>query len=62
MPGHLPDSFDYLDAAHEMAHTGHPVLARLLAEEAATLTTDPDEAARILRRFPAPASLRLKDC
>ncbi|WP_112494255.1 hypothetical protein [Streptomyces qinglanensis] len=62
MPGHLPDSFDYLDAAHEMAHTGRPTLARLLAEEAATRTDDPDEAARILRHFPAPASLRLKDC
>ncbi|MGI5352951.1 hypothetical protein ACQEU8_32940 [Streptomyces sp. CA-250714] len=62
MPGHMPDSFDYLDAAHEMANTGRPTLARLLAEEAATLTDDPEEAARILRRFPAPASLRLKDC
>ncbi|MFE9338612.1 hypothetical protein [Streptomyces sp. NPDC007063] len=62
MPGYLPESFDYLDAAHEMAHTGRPALARLLAEEAATRTEDPDEAARILRRFPSPASLRLKDC
>ncbi|GGV73509.1 hypothetical protein GCM10010277_87270 [Streptomyces longisporoflavus] len=42
---------DYLDAAHEMADTGRPTLARLLAEEAADRTADPDQAARILRAF-----------
>ncbi|WP_326689760.1 hypothetical protein OIE63_23130 [Streptomyces sp. NBC_01795] len=61
MTGRMPDGFDYLDAAYEMAATGRPTLARLLAEEAAALTTDPDEAAHILRDFPD-NSLRLKDC
>ncbi|MEV0657756.1 hypothetical protein AB0I62_32940, partial [Streptomyces sp. NPDC050395] len=31
---------DYLDAAREMADTGRPTLARLLAEEAAERTAD----------------------
>ncbi|MDJ1131517.1 hypothetical protein [Streptomyces iconiensis] len=61
MPGRTPDSFDFLDAAHEMADAGRPTLARLLAEEAAELTADPAEAARILGEFPG-GSLRLKDC
>lgn len=61
MPTHVPDDFNYLDAAREMAATGRPTLARLLAEEAAALTADPDEATRILRDFPN-RSLRLKDC
>ncbi|MGW7514832.1 hypothetical protein ACWGJ2_04500 [Streptomyces sp. NPDC054796] len=61
MPGPTPDGFDYLDAAHEMAAQGRPTLARLLAEAAADQTTDPDEAARILRDFPG-RSLRLEDC
>ncbi|MDT0436913.1 MULTISPECIES: hypothetical protein [Streptomyces] len=42
---------DYLDAAREMADTGRPALARLLAEEAADRTPDPKEAARILAGF-----------
>ncbi|MHA5052245.1 hypothetical protein [Streptomyces sp. SD15] len=48
---------DYLDAAREMADAGRSTLARLLAEEAADRTVDPDEAARILREFSG-ASLR----
>ncbi|MGS2587909.1 hypothetical protein [Streptomyces hebeiensis] len=48
---------DYLDAAREMAETGRPTLARLLAEEAADRTTDPTEAARIRDEFTG-ASLR----
>ncbi len=43
---------DYVDAAREMADTGRPTLARLLAEEAADLTSDPDGKARILAEFP----------
>ncbi|WP_046506423.1 hypothetical protein [Streptomyces odonnellii] len=43
---------DYLDAAREMADSGRPTLARLLAEEAADRTGDPGEAARILDSFP----------
>ncbi|MER5549464.1 hypothetical protein ABT072_45470 [Streptomyces sp. NPDC002589] len=44
---------DYVDAAREMADSGRPTLARLLAEEAADRTQDPHEAARILAEFPA---------
>ncbi|WFB07789.1 hypothetical protein LRS74_12590 [Streptomyces sp. LX-29] len=51
MAGRLPTRSEYLDAAQEMAATGHPTLARLLAEEAADRTDDPAEAARILREF-----------
>ncbi|MEU2587987.1 hypothetical protein ABZ612_34930 [Streptomyces avermitilis] len=51
---------DYLKAAREMADTGRPTLARLLAEAAADQTPDPDEAARILREFPG-SSLRQED-
>ncbi|WNM35129.1 hypothetical protein RKE30_34575 [Streptomyces sp. Li-HN-5-11] len=43
---------DYLDAAREMADTGRPTLARLLAEEAADRTSDTAEKARILDEFP----------
>ncbi|MEU9411336.1 hypothetical protein AB0E08_37350 [Streptomyces sp. NPDC048281] len=43
---------DYLDAAREMADSGRPALARMLAEEAADRTPDPKEAARILADFP----------
>ncbi|MER6525444.1 hypothetical protein [Streptomyces sp. NPDC001508] len=43
---------DYLDAAREMADSGRPTLARLLAEEAADRTADPQEAACILADFP----------
>ncbi|WP_405959147.1 hypothetical protein OG239_16115 [Streptomyces sp. NBC_00868] len=46
-----PTRAEYLDAAQEMAHTGHATLARLLAEEAADRTDDPVTAAAILRRF-----------
>ncbi|MFF2201156.1 hypothetical protein [Streptomyces sp. NPDC058145] len=42
---------DYLDAAREMADSGRPTLARLLAEEAADRTPNPNEAARILAEF-----------
>ncbi|MFI1165999.1 hypothetical protein ACH4UM_20855 [Streptomyces sp. NPDC020801] len=45
---------DYLDAARDMAASGRPALARLLAEAAAELTPDPVEAARILGGFPGP--------
>ncbi|MBA2806921.1 hypothetical protein E0500_005540 [Streptomyces sp. KM273126] len=51
---------DYLEAARQMAITGRAALARLLAEEAADRTSDPSEAARILRDFPGP-SLRRED-
>ena len=51
---------DYLEAARQMAATGRPTLARLLAEEAADQTSDPAEAARILREFIGP-SLRQED-
>ncbi|MEU0647069.1 MULTISPECIES: hypothetical protein [Streptomyces phaeochromogenes group] len=43
---------DCLDAAREMADSGRPTLARLLAEEAADRTPDPEEAARIRAEFP----------
>jgi hypothetical protein len=51
---------DFVDAAREMADTGRPTLARLLAEEAADRTPDPDAAARILAEFPG-RSLRQED-
>ncbi|MGY1499308.1 hypothetical protein ACW4TU_22440 [Streptomyces sp. QTS52] len=43
---------DFVDAAREMVDVGRPTLARLLAEEAADRTPDPDTAARILAEFP----------
>lgn len=43
---------DYLNAAREMADSGRPTLARLLAEEAADRTTDPADADRIRAEFP----------
>ncbi|MFD3312560.1 hypothetical protein [Streptomyces sp. NPDC058694] len=43
---------DFVDAAREMADSGRPTLARLLAEEAADRTPDPDAAACILAEFP----------
>ncbi|MEU3930599.1 hypothetical protein AB0E85_00840 [Streptomyces sp. NPDC029044] len=46
---------DYLEAAREMALSGRTALARLLAEEAADRTPDPEEAAWILRDFPRPS-------
>ena len=61
MPGHTLTHAELLDAAYKMADTGRPTLALLLAEEAASRTNDPAEAARILRDFPS-RSLRLKDC
>ncbi|MFJ8599317.1 hypothetical protein ACIREM_11405 [Streptomyces shenzhenensis] len=48
---------DYLGAAREMADSGRPTLARLLAEEAADRTPDRQDAARILDEFPG-GSLR----
>ncbi|MCC8335128.1 hypothetical protein ACIPH4_14800 [Streptomyces tendae] len=51
---------DYLDAAREMADSGRPTLARLLAEEAAARTASPEDAARILAEFPG-GTLRLED-
>ncbi|MFJ3663299.1 hypothetical protein ACIPPM_22850 [Streptomyces sp. NPDC090119] len=44
-------SSDYEAAAREMANSGRPTLARLLAEEAADRTPDPKEKARILIQF-----------
>ncbi|MFJ3761107.1 hypothetical protein [Streptomyces sp. NPDC090080] len=51
---------DYLDAAREMADRGRPALARMLAEEAADRTPDPQEAANILAQFPG-RTLRSED-
>ncbi|MFC4330192.1 hypothetical protein ACFPC0_20870 [Streptomyces andamanensis] len=51
---------DYLEAARQMADTGRPALARLLAEEAADRTSDAAEASRILNEFPG-SSLRQED-
>ncbi|MGY5044438.1 hypothetical protein ACWDE0_02085 [Streptomyces sp. 900105755] len=51
---------DYLDAARQMADTGRPTLARLLAEEAAYRVSDAAEATRILNEFPG-SSLRQED-
>ncbi|MGW3307178.1 hypothetical protein ACWDG9_11395 [Streptomyces sp. NPDC001073] len=48
-PFERPD--DFVNAAREMADAGRPTLARLLAEEAADRTPDPDRAARILDEF-----------
>ncbi|MET7653405.1 hypothetical protein [Streptomyces sp. NPDC005486] len=52
----MPQTFntpaDYVDAAREMADAGRPALARLLAEEAADRTPDPNASARILAEFP----------
>jgi hypothetical protein len=53
-------SSDYLDAAREMADSGRPALARMLAEEAADRTPDPQEAAGILAQFPG-RTLRSED-
>ncbi|NBM17064.1 hypothetical protein [Streptomyces sp. GC420] len=54
MPLFCFDTFnDYLDAAREMARTGHPTLARLLAEEAAERATNPDETALVRGEFPS---------
>ncbi|WP_101257309.1 hypothetical protein [Streptomyces barkulensis] len=58
MAGREPDRSDFLDAAREMADTGRPELARWLAEEAADRTTDPDEVAYILARYPDPTAHR----
>ncbi|MFI6860755.1 hypothetical protein ACIBKZ_12740 [Streptomyces sp. NPDC050421] len=49
---------DYVAAAREMADVGRPTLARLLAEEAADLTTDPAEADRIRAEFPDDSARR----
>ncbi|MGW4924416.1 hypothetical protein [Streptomyces parvulus] len=51
---------DYLDAARELADSGRPTLARLLAEEASARTSNPADAARILAEFPG-GSLRSED-
>jgi hypothetical protein len=55
MPLCFHTAADYLEAAREMAVSGRSALARLLAEEAADRTSDPREAARILREFPGPS-------
>ncbi|MFD9055253.1 MULTISPECIES: hypothetical protein [Streptomyces] len=60
MPLYFNTAADYLEAARQMAVSGRSALARLLAEEAADRTSDPEEAARILREFPGP-SLRQED-
>ncbi|MGW4969429.1 hypothetical protein ACWEP3_05365 [Streptomyces albidoflavus] len=54
MPLCFNTAADYLEAAREMAVSGRSLLARILAEEAANRTSDPAEAARILREFPGP--------
>ncbi|MEU1176729.1 hypothetical protein ABZ464_03595 [Streptomyces sp. NPDC005820] len=51
---------DFLEAAREMADTGRPTLARLLAEEAADHTPDPAQKASILAEFPG-RSLKQED-
>ncbi|MCX5132193.1 hypothetical protein OOK06_08815 [Streptomyces sp. NBC_00340] len=60
----MPRSFDrpadLIDAAREMADSGRPTLARLLAEEAADRTPDVNEATRILADFPG-RSFRQED-
>ncbi|WP_307037338.1 hypothetical protein [Streptomyces canus] len=43
---------DFVNAAREMADAGRPALARLLAEEAADRTPDPNTAQQILAEFP----------
>jgi hypothetical protein len=52
---------DYVDAAREMAAAGRLTLARLLAEEAANLTSDPDDKASILAEFSGPSLNQRKD-
>ncbi|MCX5457091.1 MULTISPECIES: hypothetical protein [Streptomyces] len=59
-PRHFKRPADLLDAAREMADTGRPALARLLAEEAADRTSDPAEAKRILSTFTGPSLRRRK--
>ncbi|MBB5934480.1 hypothetical protein [Streptomyces zagrosensis] len=54
MTGHHLTTAELLNGAREMADSGRPALARLLAEEAADHTANPTEAARILRHFPGP--------
>ncbi|MEU5390627.1 hypothetical protein ACFYQT_11335 [Streptomyces tibetensis] len=49
---------DHLDAAREMAAANRPLLAHLLAEEAARRTPDPATAASIRVAFPDPALTR----
>ncbi|RKN10180.1 hypothetical protein [Streptomyces radicis] len=51
MTRQFPTTAEHLEAAHEMATTGRPTLARLLAEEAADRTDSEEEATRILRDF-----------
>ncbi|MET7935388.1 hypothetical protein [Streptomyces sp. NPDC005322] len=51
-----PTAAEHLDAARDMADTGRPALARLLAEAAAR--QDPDNATAILDRHPNPATHR----
>ncbi|MFK4146938.1 hypothetical protein [Streptomyces sp. NPDC004065] len=52
MPQTFNRAADYVDAARQMADSGRPTLARLLAEEAADRTPNSSEAARILDGFP----------
>ncbi|MGW0987143.1 hypothetical protein ACWD46_13085 [Streptomyces sp. NPDC002486] len=49
---------DHLDAAREMAAANRPLLAHLLAEEAARRTADSAIAAGIRAAFPDPALTR----
>ncbi|MEU2420190.1 hypothetical protein ABZ619_03865 [Streptomyces sp. NPDC007851] len=60
MPLCFTTAADYLEAAREMADTGRPTLARLLAEEAADRTSDPAEASWTLNEFTG-SSLRQED-
>ncbi|MFK0288214.1 hypothetical protein ACIQVL_48255 [Streptomyces sp. NPDC090499] len=60
MPLCFNTAADYLEAARQMADTGRPTLARLLAEEAADRMSDAAETARILNEFPG-SRLRQED-
>ncbi|MFE9553664.1 hypothetical protein ACFYOD_09320 [Streptomyces sp. NPDC006703] len=51
---------EFLDAAREMADSGRPTLARLLAEESAARTPDSQDRARLLSEFPG-QSLKRED-
>ncbi|WP_330435165.1 hypothetical protein OIC43_22220 [Streptomyces sp. NBC_00825] len=47
---------DYLDGAREMAAAGRPVLAHLLAEEAARRVADPANARSIRAQYTQPTT------
>ncbi|MEE1723551.1 hypothetical protein PUR58_11240 [Streptomyces sp. JV186] len=53
-----PTVADYLDGAREMAAAGRPLLAHLLAEEAALRVDDPATARRIRTQYTDPTTDR----